>query len=908
MSENKDKSAGALIHKELAKLHSVKEMYENIKTIAEKAGCSDRLIYLEIQKIEATREAVVKALFNLFVVRSDTYALQREDKSYVRIDNPLTPELLKDHLEGKTTIGTYNLDRENRVKWLCFDVDVEAVEKPKETALLIYQACREAFSSKAVFVEASRYDEPSYHVWVVFQPEIPAYVAKFLGERILEKCNNPKIELFPKQAQLDKEGFGNLMKIPLGLHQQSKKWSCFLNPTTFEPLPIENVFDIEGCSLLDREIAEIKRITEREKPSYWFERKAEAKEPYIGEDPPCVRRILEGVEEGMRNESAIRLACFWLNFCKKEPHEVLTLLREWNSKNKPPLQDRELEIVLRSALRGSYNYGCDDLILNEFCNKEVCTILREEDVFKTEKKTIISLKGELAKKIHPAIDVIDDTAYVGILEPAIEFIEKKNKKVRREVDKLFFVTSLREKFPVDLLNEKKLRLTYDYVIAKNRWSSKSIEAFLKKEATVNAKEVYLKVKEQVQTYFELEHPTTYDYMTLWIIGTYFYHIFSSFPYNYFGGMKETGKTNMLVLCRLLAFNAIHSESMTGASVFRLIQGRRATVLIDETENLANPRSERLQNLRQIVIDGNVKGIPIYRTEKSRHEKWVTSEFDRYSPKIFANIQGIDNVLADRCISFTMLRAEKGKVKDIKNDTELSIWQDIRDDLYILFLTSWKELKETYETLELSEDSPIFGRLVELWKPILSLAKFFEKHVGNNLFDVLHEYAKEKMKEKQIEEMAEQSEHLLIKTLVSLVVEDQYYEVKTIKEEMLTLFEEEQKWLTTRWIGNVLRRLGFKEKRRTKRGYEYLLSVSKVQELAKRLGIPQQDEKAMLGTIENTILSNLKITSDEGIEIDELIDDVCARAGAERTEVYEVIERLIEVGTLFRPKPTRIKKV
>jgi len=673
-------------------------------------------------------------------------------------------------------------------------------------------------------------------------------------------------------------------------------------------LPIERVFDIEGCSLLDREIAEIKHITEREKPSYWFERKAEEKEPYKGEFPPCVCAILKGIEEGMRNESAIRLACFWLNFCKKEPHEVLTLLREWNVKNKPPLEDRELEIILQSALRGGYNYGCDDLILSKFCNKEVCTILREEDVFKTEKKTIISLKGEIAKKIHPAIDVIDDVAYIGILEPAIELVQKRDKKVRREVDKLFFVTSLREKFPVDLLREKKLRLTYDYVIAKNRWSSKSIEAFLKKEATVNSKEVYLKVKEQVQTYFELEHPATYDYITLWIIGTYFYHLFSSFPYNYFGGMKETGKTNMLVLCRLLAFNAVHSESMTGASVFRLIQGRRATVLIDETENLANPRSERLQNLRQIVIDGNVKGIPIYRTEKSRHEKWVTQEFDRYSPKIFANIQGIDNVLADRCISFTMLRAEKGKVKDIKNDLEVPLWQEICDSLYILFFTHWKEVKETYETLELSEDSPIFGRLVELWKPILALAKFFEKYLGNNLFDVLHEYAKVKMKEKQIEEMAEQSEHLLIKTLLSLVVEDQYYAVKTIKEEMLMLFEEEQKWLTTRWIGNVLRRLGFKEKRRTSKGYEYLLTVNKVQELAKRLGILEQDEKTIIGRIENTILSNPNITSDEGISIDELINEISLEMDIKREEVYEVIERLIEVGTLFRPKPTKIKKV
>jgi len=908
MSDYGDKSG--LIRKELTSLHSIEEMRKNTKAIGEKIGCSEQWVRTEIRKQETLRDDISKALFALLVVRSDTYAVQREDKSYVRLDKPLTIELLKEHLEGNITVGTYNLDQENRVKWLCFDVDIEAMEKPKETALLIYQACREAFSHKAVFLEASRYDEPSYHVWVVFQPEIPAYVAKFLGERILEKCNNPKIELFPKQAQLDKEGFGNLMKIPSGLHQQSKKWSCLLNPQTFEPLPIESILEIEGCSLPDREIAEIKRITEREKPSYWFERKAEAKEPYMGEEPPCVRAILEGVEEGMRNESAIRLACFWLNFCKKEPHEALTLLREWNSKNKPPLQDRELEIILRSALRGGYNYGCDDSILSEFCNKEVCTILREEDVFKTEKKTIISLKGELAKKIHPAIDVVDDVAYVGILEPAIEIIEKKNKKVRREVDKLFFVTSLGEKFPVDLLRERKLRLACDYVITtQNRWSSKSIEAFLKKETIVNPREVYLRIKERLQKYFELEHPTTYDLTSLWIIGTYFFHIFDVYPYVYFGGMKETGKTNMLIFGRLLSFNAIHSEGMTGASVFRLIQGKRATILIDETENLANARSERLQLLRQVVIDGHTRNIPLVRTEKGRHEKYVTGEFERYSPKMLANIQGIDDIIGDRCIMFTMLRAEKGKVKDLKHDQHLPIWQEIRDDLYVLFLMYWKDVKEIYNILELPEDSPLYSRGIELWKAILTLAKFIEKYGENNLFNSLHEYAKEKVKEKQVEETAERHEHLLVRVLLDLVKIDSYYFVKDIKDEMVRLLEEEQKWMTTRYIGSILtNRLGFKEKKRTTRGYEYFLTVNKVQDLAKRLKIQLEEEKPSLGAIEDAILINPKITSDEGIEKAELINDVCSKVGAERNEVYEVIERLEEMGTLFEPKVGRVKKV
>lgn len=379
MSEPTDKNE--LIRKELANLHSIEEMRKNVEIIIAKSGASRSWIYSEIQKIETVRETIAKTLLDLFVVRSDTYAEQKEDKSYIRIEQPLTVELLKEHLDGKITIGTYNLDKENMVKWICFDIDL-ALENSKEIARLIYQKCveNERFPLKAVVLEASRYPDPSYHVWVFFGAPIPAYAAKFLGEKILEICRNPKVELFPKQIKLEEEGFGNLVKVPLGLHQKSKKWSCLLNPETFEPLPTESIFEIEGTFVRDRDIEEIKRIVEDEKPSYWFSREGEEKEPYKGDVPPCIQAILKGIEEGTRNDTAIRLVCFYLNFCKVEPQKALTSLREWNIKNKPPLNEAELGIILQSALRGHYNFGCNDLILKQFCNRETCLFIEKEPI------------------------------------------------------------------------------------------------------------------------------------------------------------------------------------------------------------------------------------------------------------------------------------------------------------------------------------------------------------------------------------------------------------------------------------------------------------------------------------------------------------------------------------------------
>ncbi|MEM3565829.1 MAG: hypothetical protein QXK18_03035, partial [Candidatus Bathyarchaeia archaeon] len=90
----------------------------------------------------------------------------------------------------------------------------------------------------------------------------------------------------------------------------------------------------------------------------------------------------------------------------------------------------------------------------------------------------------------------------------------------------------------------------------------------------------------------------------------------------------------------------------------------------------------------------------------------------------------------------------------------------------------------------------------------------------------------------IENMTETLDYVLVQTLNSLVEADGFYKVKVIKEAMASNFDEPQKWLTTKWIGNALRRLGFTEKRRFGSGYEYFLSKSKVKDLAERLGVSE----------------------------------------------------------------------
>ena len=207
-------------------------------------------------------------LFHLFVSRHDNYAVQRQNGDYFRVGKPLTLKVLRQHLEGRVTVGAYQLNAESMVKTLIFDLDPEKLEDPQLTARTIVEECvnkperkKPRFYRKAVLLEASRHPDPSYHIWVFFQPvPVPAQVARWLGFKVLEHANiNPKrVEVFPKQGGLtEARPYGNFVKLPLGKHQVHDKWSRFLDLETLEPVTPKCLFEIQGVSFLDSDIRRI---------------------------------------------------------------------------------------------------------------------------------------------------------------------------------------------------------------------------------------------------------------------------------------------------------------------------------------------------------------------------------------------------------------------------------------------------------------------------------------------------------------------------------------------------------------------------------------------------------------------------------------------------------------------------
>ena len=159
-------------------------------------------------------------LYNLFIHRKDVFSEQHPSGAYFPSKRPITMEDIQEHLEGKKTIGVYCLNTDNTVKWACIDLDGADLRQLELEAEEVYSL----FPIKQFGKILEKSGRRGFHVWVFFKTPIPALYAQKIIKSYLNRVGMLKYEVFPKQTELN-EGrkYGNLVKLPLGIHQKTGK-------------------------------------------------------------------------------------------------------------------------------------------------------------------------------------------------------------------------------------------------------------------------------------------------------------------------------------------------------------------------------------------------------------------------------------------------------------------------------------------------------------------------------------------------------------------------------------------------------------------------------------------------------------------------------------------------------------
>jgi superfamily II DNA or RNA helicase len=180
---------------------------------------------------------------------------------------PMTDQVIHDHLTGKKFIGVYPLSHNETCSFLAIDFDKESWQKD---AVSFLNACR-SFSIAAL-LERSQSGNGA-HIWIFFEEEIPAYLARTLGTALLSKtmqdCHTLKMDsydrIFPNQDTLPKGGFGNLIALPLQGNRRKQGNSVFLND---ELTPHSNPWELlSNLHPLSRQTV-VKLITELQQNGY----------------------------------------------------------------------------------------------------------------------------------------------------------------------------------------------------------------------------------------------------------------------------------------------------------------------------------------------------------------------------------------------------------------------------------------------------------------------------------------------------------------------------------------------------------------------------------------------------------------------------------------------------------------
>ncbi|MEM0160034.1 MAG: hypothetical protein QW393_04730, partial [Candidatus Micrarchaeaceae archaeon] len=381
------------------------------------------------------------------------------------------------------------------------------------------------------------------------------------------------------------------------------------------------------------------------------------------------------------------------------------------------------------------------------------------------------------KEFNPA-QYFDDKAYFLVKLPYLKPIyNKEGTKIgeRKTID-FFVVTSDKEYYRLDPYS----LLGKDYIFdvpddIPDRWSVESIKKFLTSDIQVDPAAVFESIKGIWNEYVDFEGNVHADVInSLYNILTYCYMLFNAVPYLLLWGERGTAKTKIGDIHEQLDFNAFKSVAVTGANLYRTIKDTLGTVIVDENEKMnLKEKSENELDIEAIANSGYKVGGKVSRIDRvgTRNKRVL---YPTYSPKIFCSIQNVTETIRDRSYIFIMLKtldAEKANKGVSPTDPR---WQELRDNLMILVLTHWKEIKAIvdegvpHSTTINGFEINLKGRDFEKAFPLLVLAKFIDNYRGSD--EITHkvwEFLADQQ-DKTIEISLDSFDELVIDTLDEIV--------------------------------------------------------------------------------------------------------------------------------------------
>ena len=304
----------------------------------------------------------IKKFKNIFEGSYNAYGQTRKTEEYdergkhktksVITKQPVTDQMWADHLLGSDpALGIIPINEDSKCKWACIDIDVynlnhkELIDKIKLNKLPLV-----VFRSKS----------GGAHVFLFTKEFIPAALFRNKLKDIAAMLGYARSEIFPKQNHINKDrgDVGSFLNLPYHNVNQTLRYAFKEDGSAMSIDEFFNYYD--QIVLTEEELVELK--IKEDKPE---------DNDLLKGAPPCLRMLAqEGIPNGQRNNAMYN---FGVYVKKRFPDNWDTKIFNYNDKYcQPPLDKKEVDILIKSITGKEYQYKCKDEPIASFCNSKKC--------------------------------------------------------------------------------------------------------------------------------------------------------------------------------------------------------------------------------------------------------------------------------------------------------------------------------------------------------------------------------------------------------------------------------------------------------------------------------------------------------------------------------------------------------
>jgi Protein of unknown function (DUF3631) len=179
--------------------------------------------------------------------------------------------------------------------------------------------------------------------------------------------------------------------------------------------------------------------------------------------------------------------------------------------------------------------------------------------------------------------------------------------------------------------------------------------------------------------------------------------------------KRSGKTRLLEVLALLARAPLPTANVSDAALFRVIEARAPTLLMDEVDAVFGPKARDREDLRGLLNAGYRRGTPALRMGGAKMTD--LQEFATFCPKAFSGIGRLPDTIADRSIPVRLKRRTAAeKVERFRHREAQADAESIRQALEALASHYLPTLAEARPQLP----EALGDRAQDSWEPLISI--------------------------------------------------------------------------------------------------------------------------------------------------------------------------------------------